>query len=588
MKWSHSLSIIIITAFSIILYTGTLNNGFVYDDESTIVNNVLIRDLGNLPKLFTKEYFTQSGEISYRPVVTFSYFIDYWLYADDARGFHLTNFLLHTFNALLVYLFLLLLFQEVLAKVSSPSVFIGDSGFKVIENNWIPAQRLCGKDKNIIPLIVTLLFASHPILTEAVNAISFREDLLASFFYILTLIIYLRLRERGCKTLFYLLSCLTYTLALFSKEMALTLPLIVLCYETICKGREKVTLVYGYILITLFYCLLRFYFFYNPEESVIGWDLNERMLTLPLVIINFIKLAVFPVSLSAEYMINPVKSVHLPLFTALSGIAIFITLLATKQKNNLSFGISFFLITLIPVYNIIPISNPLADRYLYLPTVGFIIALGTLIFRGRSLRSTKINPFFILIPFSLILFYSSLTLNRNRVWSDEYSLWSDIVRKMPGSWRAYNGLGRAYAHQNRLTEAKREYNKALTLKPDYFDGHVNLGIVYVVEGNLEKGLHQFKTALALNPNNSDLHNNIAYIYRKQGRTDDAIQEYRTVLRLNPDHIKGHYNLGLVYISKGLIDKARIEFETALKIKPDFLPARQALESTGRQLEKINE
>ncbi|MBI3585339.1 MAG: hypothetical protein HY096_15485 [Nitrospinae bacterium] len=109
-RFHHILSISLILLISIAIYSNTLKNGFVYDDEFTVVNNTLIKNFGNISKLFTKEYFTTSAEMSYRPVVTFTYFIDYALYGLKPWGYHLTNPILHAMNGVLLYIFLTLLF----------------------------------------------------------------------------------------------------------------------------------------------------------------------------------------------------------------------------------------------------------------------------------------------------------------------------------------------------------------------------------------------------------------------------------------------------------------------------------------------
>src|SRR3989338_5659146 len=163
-KSYHLISISLILLISIAIYSNTLKNGFVYDDEFTIVNNTLIKNFSNISKLFTKEYFTTSAEMSYRPVVTFTYFIDYSLYGIKPWGYHLTNLILHAMNGVILYIFLTLFIQP-----SQSSIF------KLLSP----------------PLLISLLFITHPVLTEAVNAISFREVGLCFLFFISALILYI-------------------------------------------------------------------------------------------------------------------------------------------------------------------------------------------------------------------------------------------------------------------------------------------------------------------------------------------------------------------------------------------------------------
>src|SRR3989338_8464062 len=141
-KSYHLISISLILLISIAIYSNTLKNGFVYDDEFTIVNNTLIKNFSNISKLFTKEYFTTSAEMSYRPVVTFTYFIDHALYGLKPWGYHLTNLLLHAANGVLLYSFLILLFKQ--SFLNSPA-----TGNFLLNNP---------------PLPITLLFVTHPVL----------------------------------------------------------------------------------------------------------------------------------------------------------------------------------------------------------------------------------------------------------------------------------------------------------------------------------------------------------------------------------------------------------------------------------------
>lgn len=170
----HILSISLILLISIAIYSNILKNGFVYDDEFTIVNNTLIKDFGNISKLWTKEYFTTSGEMSYRPVVTFTYFLDYAIYGLKPWGYHLTNLLLHAINGVILYIFLTLFIQP--SSYRSPVTGALVSGV-------------------LVPFVISLIFVTHPVLTEAVNAISFREDLLCFLFFISALILYIAHRS---------------------------------------------------------------------------------------------------------------------------------------------------------------------------------------------------------------------------------------------------------------------------------------------------------------------------------------------------------------------------------------------------------
>lgn len=599
----HLLLSLFIVIFSIAIYSNTLKNGFVYDDNEIIVKNALIKNLDNLPKLLDKNYFDLSGEMSYRPFVTFTYFIDYKLYGLKQWGFHLTNVLLHAINGVILYVFIVLITR-------------GTS-----------AINLTSKVK---PLLLSLLFIAHPVLTEAVNGISFREDLLAFLFYMTALNLYLMLRTSQifCSKfkilIIYFLSCLTYSLALLSKEMSATLPMIAYCYESVYSNKkEKYSThlnrcILGYAVITLAYIYLRFYYFQNVKETYFtAWSPFERFCSISWLLFNYLKLSLFPVSLSADYVIEPVRSLLSTLFILPFILLILLATIAflIKENERLStFGILFFITTLIPVFNIVPIANPLAERYLYLPIVGFIVAAGSIFYRILKALTSKYKTRGIHLMMSIIILsiFCIGVVKRNEIWRNDDTLWTATVKKIPNSDRAHQNLGLAYLNLNRFDEAKHELETAIRLNPSDSISHNNMGRVYykkglikeamqefnislslnrnnpdsynmrgiinIEQGDFEKGILQFQIALRLKPSDADILTNLGIAYYRTKQFDKAIQQYQNAIKLVPEQITAHYNLGNVYLTKGLKDKAQEEFEITLRLQADYLPARQALES----------
>ncbi|MBI3813754.1 MAG: hypothetical protein HY279_04715, partial [Nitrospinae bacterium] len=254
------LSPLLIGIFSIAIYINTLDNGFLFDDYDTIVNNAMIREVKYLPHLFKKDYFSLSSEMSYRPVVTLTYFFDYAIYGLNPWGYHLTNVLLHAVNGVILYIFLTLLInQDARCKMQD------------VRNKNQETGGILSLASYFLPLVSSLIFVTHPVLTEAVNAISFREDLLCFLFFISASIIYLKSSKLEAQSSKFKASSLQlsalsfYLLALFSKEMAVTLPLIVYGYERLLKEKGKrfysvllSPLLIGYAVVTLIYLYIRF------------------------------------------------------------------------------------------------------------------------------------------------------------------------------------------------------------------------------------------------------------------------------------------------------------------------------------------
>lgn len=558
-RLQHLYSVVAIIILTAAIYANTLKNGFVYDDRAlTIVSNPGIKDLHNLPKLLTEEYFKISNEKTYRPVVTLTYFLDYAMFGLRPWGYHLTNILLHAINGGLLYLFLTLLFKNTPDHPSSPIHY---------------------------PLIISLLFAAHPALTEAVNGISYREDLLAFLFYVATLVIYIALRGRSslCIALWYLLSLITYFLSLLSKEMAVTLPLIVYCYEYI-YGRKKEKGLFsilpnryntGYIAITLIYIL------YKPVSGgSLFHGLIERGASIPWLIISYVKLLLFPVVLSADYVVVPINSYSSPLFIlpflAVISLAAAIFMMRKGEKGVL-FGFLFFVITLAPVYNIVSMDNFIAERYLYLPAAGFAVLAGAVI--SAIISDLKSKFLYLLITvFAVAGLYSFAVIRRNSVWENEYLLWSDTVRKMPESARAHFGMGYAWFEQGRVEEAIREYKTVVMLSPTYTDAYNNLGYLYAYQGRFEEAVPQLEAALRLKPHHPDAHDNLGKIYTIQGRFDEAVRHFNEALNVKADDPAIRTRLGFAYYRQGRIEEARAEFEITLRQQPDHMEARRLLES----------
>lgn len=549
----HLPAILFLVIFSTLIYANTLKNGFVYDDYIIVVNNTFIKDLNNLLDLFRPErYFASSGEVTYRPVVTFTYLLDYAIFGLKPWGFHLVNVLLHTVNGLLLYAFLSLLFGRC----------------------WLS-------------LIFALIFVTHPVLTETVNAISYREDLLVFLFYMTALNLFLILKSSSSSRLsliIYSFSCLSYLLALFSKEMAVTLPLIAFIYEWIYAEKRSLRPILSYyyliglISITLIYLTLRFTYFYNPVESgVLKWELTERLYTIPWLLLNYFKLTLFPASLSADHAFYPIDTLSSPMF--LTSLVIIIVLLSIlfkvlKKEKNISFGASFFILTLLPVSNIMPVSNPFAERYLYLPMTGIVIIVITLIklihrtVRVLNFQDLVFRNIYWLILLLAILFINSLAVvNRNNVWKDGRLLWTDTLKKSPESFRAHNELGLVYHRERLLEKAIDEYKKALKIYPDFLYSHINLGIAYLDKGQLDDALNHLKEAVRLNPYHQASQFALGLVYDKTGESAEAILHYTAVIRLNPYNSDAHNNLGLLYFQTGKVGDAIRHFETAIMINP---------------------
>jgi len=514
---------ILVSSFSLLLYLNATYGKFVYDDFKIIVENCFIKEWKYFPKIFTKDYFTISGEMSYRPIVTISYFVDYAIWRLNPFGFHLTNVILHTLNAVLFYLLLNAVLQN----------------------------------KKIV-LFSTLFFVTHLALVETINAVGYREDLLSATFLLVSLIYFVKSdnllyrtnNQRGF-TLFYAISLIAYLCALFSKEMAITFPVLLPLF-TIFSGKKiwpgilkRFKGIYiGYITVSLFYIIIRFIVFRNHELKAAyqpgGFLVNT--LTMIKILASYIKLSFFPFNLNADYVVplvkTPLEGSFILSITFLISIFIIFAIL-TKLRNMFACWMAWFFIMILPVMNILPIGNIMAERYLYIPVMGFCVAKGILIYRitDRTL-SPRAIPLRRMVQLVLVILmiggYGFSIIWKNGDWRDELTLWTKTIQRSPNSQRA----------------------------------HCNLGNVYMESGLIEKAQMEYQTALELNPKNANVHFNLGLAYEKVGKATEAIREYITVIQLDPNSFNAHYALGTLYQGLGLTDKTIDEFQKIIMLYPN--------------------
>ena len=542
------IAILIIVCLSLLNYLNSLSNKFVYDDEFVIVNNYFIKTWDNFPRLFNKDYFRYAEELSYRPVVTLSYFIDYSIWGLNPFGFHLTNLLLHTLNSVLIFFL-----------------------FTYFLNN------------RTVSFVAALLFVCHPILSETVNAISYREDLLTATFFIAAFILYIKTSKRddlvlkqnsNTKTrLLYSASLICSLFAVFSKEMAIILPALIFLYDFVLTKKKDLPhkLIHnyiGYILIAIFYLIIRFVILYSPVEAQTSYPSNSVLInamTMTKVIAYYMELFFLPLSLCADYVMPHASFLDISFILSLL-LVCSVILIAYKlytYSKIVFFSIAWFSVSLLPVLNIVPIENIIAERYLYLPILGLCMSYGR--FLQIHTKFKNYQKYTIIILLILILLPLSLkTIKRNKIWMEQSVLWTDTVRTSPNSFKAHNNLGNFYRDAGMLDESIIEFKRALSLYDDYINAHNNLGVTYRKKGMLKEALTEYQKALKLNPNYAYAHNNLGVLYAKLNYLDLSIVEFQKAISIMPYYFDAHNNLGATYLRKGLHEKAIAEFLETIK------------------------
>jgi hypothetical protein len=506
-----------------------------WDDHKYILENPLIRTFSweNTRTIFSSYLI---GD--YNPLSVSSFAVDYALFGLKPAGYHVTNLLLHLANTALVLFF---------------SFFL--SG------------------KIAVSLILALLFGIHPLHVEPVAWTAGRGWLLSTFFYLLTLISYLFYRERG-QIYCYLAALVLFTLSLFSKSMGLTLPFVLLLLDYYRHRRldtraivEKVpflVLSICFALIVMFVRDTAEHATAQPITSLLG-----NLLTAIQGTIFYLLKTVAPFQLSsfysfpkAVYLLNPVFLLKLLLFIVLLVIVLF----TVKRRRAIFFGAFFFLVTMLPFSQIIRFGvTPLADRYMYLPSIGLFFLAG-LAFEASYFRpgpyARALKRLVTLIVCAMFLFLGILSHRRTDVWQNSVSLWEDASKANPDHPIVGINLGNAYTEQGRLDEAIAVYQELLIRWKKNTRILLNLGVAYSKKGETEKAISLFQQILSRDPGHAKVRNLLGAQYASQGRFEAAIREFKKSLSFDPEYGEAYYNWGVALREMGKYGEAERRFRKA--------------------------
>ena len=582
---SNIFVFIVLCFLGIIIYSNTFAASFHFDDQISITQNPAIRHLSPLGIIWN---FWPTRFVTYLTVAINYYFGQYRVF-----GYHLFNLAVHLVSGLLVWRFVLLTF-------STPA----------LKDKPIAAHA------RLLSLFAGLIFVSHPLQTQGVTYIIQRTTSLAALFYLASLCLYIQARllgdkEKRASRLYYAGSLAAALLAMFTKEMTITLPLMILLYE-FCflktqksmKGKAPLPFLVTLLIIPLTIFLTKSFDFVQMrrmDEGPIGISSGEYLLTQFRVLMTYLRLTFFPIHQNLDYDYPIAKSLIEPTVLISFLILVIILILAQRlfSKHKLvSFGIFWFFLTLLPESSIIPIRDVIFEHRLYLPMVGFALFLVSGLydlFKGKNLKTMTT------ILLILIAGYSILTYRRNTVWKDDFTLWEDIIRKSPQKVRSYNDRGNAYAVRGNFKEAIDDYNKAIEISfkqasakglrttSDIYKvtaakltlaiAYNNRGLTYVDMGAFAEAISDFNKAIEINPRLISVYDNRGAAYKKRGLLyvqkgdlERALSDFNKALELNPDDANAHNNRGNIYSDRGDIQEAIADYTRALELNPDLAPA----------------
>lgn len=547
--------LLILLALAVLPYFNSLRNGFVYDDFDQVLANPYIRNFHHLREIFTSSVWSFMGDFRgssnyYRPVMSLGYLFCYQLFGPHALGFHLANLLANVGVVLLVFLVTLRLLRSA-----------------------------------AVALATACIFALHPIHSEAVNWIAAVTELQLALFYLLTFWFFLASARAAGKCSAPLQAAMagSFVLALLSKEQALTLPLLAVVYEHIFReDRAETTKVqklrrYGALwLLATVYLVLRARYLGGlaPSLDRPGFGTGALVISALDLIGRYCWKLVWPVELCAYYLFPTDVAALYP--WALGGVvALAICALAFvvlwKSNRQAAFGGVWLLATLAPVLNVRWMtSNPFAERYLYLASVGFCWMVGWTGIRWWNSLSTRGSRWRVALPLAAGLvatLWVFRIVTRNRDWRDNLTFYTATLAVSPDAYYIHNNLGTVYWAQGDIPAAEREWRTALRLAPTSEYALHNLGLVANAEKHYQEAEALFLRALAIRPNYCDAHLDLGKTYEATGRLQEAEAQLRAAESLSPLNVRAHNALSEFYFDRRQLPEAEAEARRSVEIEP---------------------
>lgn len=522
-----------------ICYANTLGHAFVWDDVALVPDNPRIRTLDwkTVEYLFKTDFWQGDGTAGglYRPLVRLSYHIDYQFYGLNAGRYHLTNVLYHAGVSLLSFLLVMMLLRQ----------------------RWLA-------------LMTGLMFATLPLHTENVAWVAGRSDLMAMFWMLATLVTFVQWRRSGVTYLAVSIVC--FVCALLSKEVAMMAPLLVfalaagpfgLCGEGRGRWRRTIVALLPYGIAVVLFALVRAHVLGEGAaafQRLTSGPGQAIALTLSLVG-RYLVTLLFPFKLNAEleYPIPPTISDPAVLFGAAVAGALIYAFVRYRHRAPYVMGFSFLFVGLLPVIHIIPMPETSAERFLYVPSLGFSILVAALLSYVAN-RRRAFSQLVTVLAVAIVAAYAVRTYARNFDWKDETTLYRKTVETAGSSARAHLNLGKVYYGEGRLTEATAEIQRALEIDPKYAGAWSTLAGVYKAQGDMAAAMEAVNRALAIEPNNANFHNSLGVLYIQTQDFKAARRCFRSALAEDPGHGRARFNLALASYMDGDMGEARTHFE----------------------------
>jgi hypothetical protein len=552
---------VLIAVVSAVAYLPSLGYDFVkFDDDDYVTENPYLKS----PDLtFVKWAVVSFYPDNWFPMVWLSYSLDYALWGLNPMGYHLTNVLLHMMNTLLVVMLAALLFRVSFGVLNEKGLFMA--------------------------VLVGAIFGLHPLHVESVVWVSERKDVLYAFFWLLSLLAYMKYAEMRAfnkRALYYILCLGLFSFSLMSKPMAVTLPLVFLIID--CYPLRRLALGKGFMRVAVleklpFYalsigCAKLAMMAQSGIGAVISTDsfpLWQRFWVAVKALRLYIQKFILPIDLAPFYplpeIVNPFSFEYLGSLALVLGITV-VCLVFVKKAPALMAAWSYFVITLLPVLGLVKVGFIIgADRYMYLPMLGPLVMLS--IGASRLLEGKKRKPLIVFIIIIMIVL-SVMTVMQGRIWKDSLTLRYFMAMNVPETPKPYADSAFEHMRAGRYESAVKDMTQAISLvsgqwgqtyKPELHNYYNSRGNAYFALKKYDMAVEDYGMAISYKPEEAEYYYNRALSFGRLNLLDKAISEYRKSISHDPDFAPVYNNLGTAYVRRGDYERAMENLDMAISL-----------------------
>ena len=557
--------IVLMGVIVFVCYLPTLKNGFVWDDYHNLVENQSYRGL-SISHLHWM--FTTFHDANYHPLAWMTLGFDFVLWGVNPAGYHLTNLVLHILNTILFYYLIVIFIRQSNSIGPTASLFIIQVG----------------------AVVGALFFSIHPLRVEPVAIISSRSDVLCGFFYLLTMIAYLRMVDVELvaeRRKWFLFALLFFVLSLLSRAWGITLPIVLLILDVYplrrfglkdrSKALNKKVLIekIPFVMLALSTALLALLAKKGSMLQVAQHGLLDRFMQATYGLCFYLWKTALPVNLSPLYLLekafNPLAPKYIFCTLAVFSITAGLIVVRSKWPWALSSWACYGVIVS-PLLGFVQ-SGPqiVADRYTYIACMPFGILVGAGMVRlWIAWHKEQLSSIVWFIAKQAIwvglLILAVLSFRQIRIWHDNRTFWNYVLEIDPANYIAYNNRGVFLKeHVGDLALARSDFTNAIDLNQEFVDPYYNRGLILEHQGDIVGAVSDYTRVVQLDPENENAYNNRGGLLKKQGNLSGALADFNTAIRLNPSSPEGYANRGVLWLAQNDFKRALQDLNKALEV-----------------------